>query len=120
MLPELAGWGRVVALPMSGESRYWLRAQQAGGRFSTIEALLFLLGVLGLDAARRELEVQFELHVYASLRLRGRKELAERFLASSPVATACPGFLEALHAPRPLALPGLTPPRPPQASSSPP
>ena len=116
MLPDLAGWGRVVGLPMHGESRYWLRAQQAGGRFSTIEALLFLLGVLGLDAARRELELQFELHVYASLRLRGRKELAARFLASSPVATAWPAFLEALHTPRPLVLPSLTPPEATQAS----
>lgn len=117
MLPDLAGWGRVVGLPMRGESRYWLRAQQAGGRFSTIEALMFLLGVLGLDAARRELELQFELHVYASLRLRGRKELAARFLSTSPVATAWPEFLAALHTPRPLTFPGLTPPNPPQASA---
>jgi hypothetical protein len=102
---------------MRGESRYWLRAQQAGGRFSTIEALLFLLGELGLETARRELELQFELHVYASLRLRGRKELAERFLAASPVAAAYPEFLAELHAPRPLVLPGLTPPGRPQASA---
>jgi hypothetical protein len=48
--------------------------------------------------------------------LRGRKELAALFLSSSPVAKAWPEFLEALHTPRPLALPGLTPPGAPQAS----
>ncbi|HYP16513.1 MAG TPA: DTW domain-containing protein, partial [Opitutus sp.] len=35
MAREITSWGRPVSLPMSGESRYWLRTQQDGGRFST-------------------------------------------------------------------------------------
>lgn len=117
MLRDFAGGGRVVALPLRGESRFWLRTQQAGGRFSTVEALLGLLDLFGLTEARRTLALQFELHVYASLRVRGRNELAARFLASSPLATAFPDFLAALHTPRPLADPGLTPPGAPQGSA---
>jgi len=65
MSHEVESWGRIVSLPMSGESRYWLRAQQDGGRFSSIEALLFLLHAFGLARAHAELQLQFELHVYA-------------------------------------------------------
>ena len=96
MLRTVGGWGRRVNLPMTGESRYWLRTQAGPGRFSTTEALLFLLRALGLDEAHAVLALQFELHVYASLRARGHKERAEEFLATSPLRTALPEVLASL------------------------
>jgi DTW domain-containing protein YfiP len=78
---------------MTGQSRFWLRAQQEGGRFSTAEALIFLLETLGLNTAGAALRVQFELHVYASLRSRGRTDLAAEFLAESMIPAALPEFL---------------------------
>lgn len=93
--------GRLISLPMSGQSRYWLRDQQEGGRFSTVEALMSLLRCLGMDRVHDELRLQFELHVYANLRARGRKEAAEKFLAGSPVADALPGLIEQLNVRRP-------------------
>ena len=102
MAQEVAGWGRPVRLPMTGESRYWLRAQQDQGRFSTVEALLFLLRMFGLKEAHAALQLQFELHVYASLRVRGHKERAEMFLRDSPVPAALPELLAQLHVRRPL------------------
>lgn len=101
MAREVLPWGRLVSLPMTGESRYWLRAQQEGGRFSTVEALLFLLDAFGLPAARDTLRVQFELHVYAGLRSRGRIDVAEEFLESSIIKTALPELLAQLHTRRP-------------------
>lgn len=98
---EVGSWGRSVALPMTGESRYWLRAQQDGGRFSTVEALLFLLRSFGLEAARAELEIQFELHVYAGLRARGSKEAALEFLQHSPLPVALPDLLAQMDVRRP-------------------
>ena len=83
-------WGRRVSLPMAGRSRYWLRTQSGPGRFSTAEALLFLLGALGLADAQARLRLQFELHVYASLCARGHKQLAADYLADSPVRAAFP------------------------------
>ena len=105
MAQEVRHWGRLVSLPMTGESRYWLRAQGEAGRFSTVEALLFLLRALGLQAAHEALRLQFELHVYASLRARGHKETAERFLADSPIRDDLPGLIAALNARRPSLLP---------------
>lgn len=102
MARELADWGRVVSLPMTGQSRFWLRAQQDGGRFSTVEALLFLLQMFGLAEAHETLRWQFELHVYASLRARGHKERAEEFLRESPVPAAFPELLAQLNVRRPL------------------
>jgi hypothetical protein len=102
MARAATGWGRLVSLPMTGESRYWLRAQQDGGRFSTIEALLHLLGEFGLKEAQTALRLQFELHVYACLRARGLKERAEAFLCDSPVPAAFPELLAQLHERRPL------------------
>lgn len=96
MARELSGWGQKVSLPMSGESRYWLRAQQEGGRFSTMEALLFLLQAAGLQAQHEQLRLQFELHVYAGLCVRGNKALAARFLATSPLREAMPDQVQAL------------------------
>jgi hypothetical protein len=101
MAQEVAGWGQLVSLPMVGESRYWLRAQADAGRFSTVESLLFLLRSLGLDHAHHELWWQFELHVYASLRMRGHKERAAEFLQTSPVPGAFPEMLAELHRRRP-------------------
>jgi DTW domain-containing protein YfiP len=98
---EVGAWGRSVSLPMTGESRYWLRAQQDGGRFSTVEALLFLLRSFGLEQARAELEIQFELHVYAGLRARGSKEAALEFLKNSPLPTALPELLAQMDVRRP-------------------
>ena len=96
-------WGRLVGLPMdaAAESRYWLREQQDGARFSTVEALLDFLQHLGLAEEHEALTLQFELHVYASLRSRGRRELAEEFLATSPARAAFPELLAELNRPRP-------------------
>ena len=102
MSNEVAGWGRLVSLPMQGESRFWLRTQQDGGRFSTMEALMFLLEAVGMAAISDELRIQFELHVYAGLRSRGRTDLAEEFLAGSVIQTALADYLMDLHKRRPL------------------
>jgi DTW domain-containing protein YfiP len=99
---RVGSWGRCVSLPMPGASRYWLRAQQGAGQFSTIEALLFLLKALGLTAAHGQLEAQFELHVYAGLCARGRKADALRYLADSPARAAFPELLARLAEKRPL------------------
>lgn len=101
MAQEVAGWGRRVRLTMAGESRYWLRTQQSGGRFSTVEALAFLLGALGLEEARAELSLQLELHVYAGLRARGHRELAEEFLRGSPLRERLPDVIARLNERRP-------------------
>jgi DTW domain-containing protein len=103
MAREISGWGRRVCLPMSGKSRYWLRSQQdIPGRFSTAEALLFLLQALGLHETHDTLRLQFELHVYAGLRTRGRRAEAEAYLADSPVRTAFPELIHQLDNPRAL------------------
>ena len=98
---EIGTWGRLVSLPMAGESRYWLRSQAEGGRFSTAEAFLFLLQALGLDDAHAQFHAQFELHVYASLRARGSKEAALAFLGRSPVPALFPALLAQLDVRRP-------------------
>ncbi len=101
MAQDIATWGRRVRLPMSGESRYWLRTQQTGGRFSTVEALAFLFGALGLADARARLEMQLELHVYAGLRARGQVDLAEEFLRGSRLREALPAFIAQMNVRRP-------------------
>ncbi len=95
------GWGRLVSLPMTGTSRYLLRDQQGAGKFSTIEALLFLLAAFGLTEAHAQLRLQFELHVYAGLRARGEKATAETFLAGSPVRDAFPELIAEFNRRRP-------------------
>lgn len=97
----VTGWGRLVHLPLAGKSRFWLRAKQEGGRYSTAEALLFLLDSFGLTAHRDALRVQFELHVYANLRARGNVALAAEFLRESVIGDALPDFLAQLHTRRP-------------------
>lgn len=101
MAQHVATWGRRVCLPMQGESRYWLRTQAGEGRFSTVEALLFLLAALGQNEAHRVLRAQFELHVYASLRARGAKERAAEYLATSPIRDEFPEVLAELDRRRP-------------------
>ena len=46
---------------------------------------MFLFSALGLAEEEARLRLQFELHVYAGLRTRGAKALAEKFLATSPL-----------------------------------
>jgi DTW domain-containing protein YfiP len=101
MLQTIESWGKRIRLPMTGPSRYWLRGQQGEGLYSTVEALLFLLGALGLSQAEAHLRLQFELHVYAGLRARGAKEAAEKFLVDSPARTAFPELLQQLDQRRP-------------------
>ena len=96
MLRGVESWGRRVSLPMAGESRYWLRSQAADDRFSTIEALMFLMAALGLAEERAALQLQFELHVYAGLCARGKKVEAANYLFSSPVSGALKELLPTL------------------------
>ena len=96
MMRAVEPWGRKVSLPMTGESRYWLRSQAGAGKFCTMEALLFLLAALGLEKEHAQLRLQFELHVYAGLCARGAKAKAAEYLAGSPVRAAMPALLEEL------------------------
>ena len=93
MSQMVAPWGKLVRLPMKGPSRFRLREQQFTGNYSTIEALLFLFGALGLTKEEAQLRLQFELHVYAGLRARGSKAAAAEYLATSPVRDAFPTLL---------------------------
>lgn len=94
-------WGPRVSLPITGASRYFLRGQQGTGNYSTVEALLFLLKAFGFEEAQTQVRLQFELHVYAGLRTRGEKKLAEEFLAESPLRDAFPELLMKLDERRP-------------------
>ena len=96
MARAVGGWGRRVQLPMEGASRYWLRAQSGPDRFSTVEALLFLLAELGLERAHRQLRLQFEMHVFANLCARGQRSLAVEYLVDSPLTEAVPDLIERL------------------------
>lgn len=98
---SVTSWGRLVQLPLGGESRFWLRAKQDGGRYSTAEALLFLLDFFGLAAQREALRAQLELHVYANLRARGNTPLAAEFLQESVLAAAMPDVLAQMQMRRP-------------------
>lgn len=102
MARQVASWGTRISLPMTGESRFWLRAKQEGNRYSTAEALIHVLAALGLATAAHTLSLQFELHVYASLRARGQLGQAAAFLAGSPLRNDMAGFLAELQTPRPL------------------
>lgn len=100
MMKQVEGWGQRISLPMKGDSRYWLRAQQGVGKFSTMEALIFLLKALGQTDVHAQLSLQLELHVYAGLLGRGRKAMAEDYLRESPLRAAMPELLAKL-APKP-------------------
>jgi DTW domain-containing protein YfiP len=102
MSQTVTTWGRLVRLPMSAPSRYWLRKKQGKESYSTIEALLFLLAALRLSKEEARLRLQFELHVYAGLRSRGIMPIAERFLSTSPIRETHSQLLEQLHERRPL------------------
>ena len=97
MLREVESWGRRVSLPMEGDSRYWLRAQAADDRFSTVEALLFVMAALGMSAEHAQLQRQFELHVYAGLCARGKKVEAANYLFSSPARAALQDLIPRLR-----------------------
>jgi DTW domain-containing protein YfiP len=96
MMRAVEPWGRRIALPMAGESRFWLRTQAGAGKFCTMEALLFLLAALGREKEHAQLRVQFELHVYAGLCARGAKARAAEYLAGSPLRTALPEVIDGL------------------------
>jgi len=97
MMKTLSGWGRRVRLPITGQSRYWLRNQLGPEQFSTAEALLFLLKALGREEAHERFRLQFELHVYAMLCARGEKTEAAEYLQQSPVAAAMPALVAKLN-----------------------
>jgi len=102
MAKQVAPWGRRVRLPMQGESRYWLRRQAGEGRFSTMEALLFVYAALGLHEAHAALRAQFELHVWAALCSRGHKAQAQDYLATSPVRETFSDVVASLQTRRPV------------------
>jgi len=102
MLRSVEGMGRRVRLPepTAEPSRYWLREQPEPTLLSTAEALLGILRAVGDAAAERRLRLHFELHVYATLLARGRREMAERYLGHSPLLADAPDALDRLHARR--------------------
>jgi len=101
MLRAYEGKGRRVCLPPLGQSRYRLREQNVSAHMSTAEALLGILQALGAEEAEARFRLHFELHVYATLRARGKRQEAESYLQSSPLAAAIPDFLESLAVRRP-------------------
>jgi hypothetical protein len=103
MLASMHGRGRCVRLPdaaTSEPSRYWLRNQAQPEQLCTAEALMGVLAAVGEPEAAQQLRLHFELHVYATLRVRGHRELAERYLGHSPLLTDAPDALDRLHARR--------------------
>jgi DTW domain-containing protein YfiP len=100
MLASMHGRGRCVRLPAtatSEPSRYWLRDQAKPEQLCTAEALVAVLGATGEQEAARQLRLHFELHVYATLRVRGHREMAERYLGHSPLLAEAPDALSRLH-----------------------
>ena len=100
MLRSVEGLGRRVRLPdaVGDAGRYWLREQPEPGHLSTAEALMGVLDAVGEPAAARLLRLHFELHVYATLLARGKREMAERYLGHSPLLTEGREALDRLHA----------------------
>ncbi|MFM7243879.1 MAG: tRNA-uridine aminocarboxypropyltransferase [Planctomycetaceae bacterium] len=100
MLHSVEGLGRCVRLPDQGREpgRFWLRDQPGPGQLSTAEALAGVLAAVGEHDAARRLRLHFELHVYAMLLARGRREMAERYLGHSPLLTEAAAALDQLHA----------------------
>jgi DTW domain-containing protein YfiP len=103
MLRACQGLGRCVRLPdvAAEPSRYWLRDQPAPGHLSTAEAAMGVLRATGDAAAAQALQLHFELHVYATLLSRGRREMAERYLGHSPLLAGAPDAVDRLLAGRP-------------------
>lgn len=103
MLASVHGRGRCVRLPLvatNEPSRYWLRNQAQPEQLCTAEALMAVLNETGEPEAARQLRLHFELHVYATLLVRGHRELAERYLGHSPLITEAADALNRLHARR--------------------
>jgi hypothetical protein len=103
MLASVQHRGRCVRLPdaaTSEPSRYWLRNQAQPDQLCTAEAVMAVFRALGESDAGRRLRLHFELHVYATLLVRGHRELAERYLGHSPLLTEAPDALARLHARR--------------------
>jgi len=88
---------RLVRLPGAGAGRFWVRDQPAPGQVSTAEALLALLEMLGDTTAAARLRSHFELHVWATLRARGKRARADEFLASSALLGELAGPTAALE-----------------------
>lgn len=102
MLRTVDCMGRCVRLPNARDqpSRYWLRNQPGPGQLSTAETLIEVFRAAGDHEAAHRLRLHFELHVYATLLARGRREMAERYLGHSPLLTDEPAALAQFHAPR--------------------
>lgn len=100
MLRSVEGRGACVSLPDAGKSasRYWLRDQAGPSQVSTAEALMSVLTAMGEPEAARCLRLHFELHVYAMLLARGKRDMAERYLGHSPLLCEAPESLARLHA----------------------
>ncbi len=100
MLRTVEGMGRCVCLPHASDepSRNWLRDQAEPEQLSTAEALMGVFRAVGDQGAEHGLRLHFELHVYATLLARGRREMAERYLGHSPLLSDAIGALEQLHA----------------------
>lgn len=100
MLRTVESRGRCVRLSDAAATlgRYWLRDQPTAGHLSTAEALIGVLQAGGEPAAARQLRLHFELHVYATLLARGKREMAERYLGHSPLLTEGRDALDRLHA----------------------
>jgi DTW domain-containing protein YfiP len=100
MLRSLEGVGRCVRLAdaADGPSRYWLRDQPGESQVSTAEALMGVFRAVGEPEAERRLRLHFELHVYATRRARGNREMAERYLGHSPLLAEAAEAIERLHA----------------------
>lgn len=103
MLRTVEGMGRCVRLPHASDepSRYWLRDQAESVQLSTAEALMGVFRSVGESVAEQSLRLHFELHVYATLLARGKREMAERYLGHSPLLSEAPAALAQLHARRP-------------------
>jgi DTW domain-containing protein YfiP len=99
MLRTVEGRGRCVRLPDASDepSRFWLRDQAAPAQISTAEALMGVFRAVGDHGAEHGLRLHFELHVYATLLARGRREMAERYLGHSPLLSDAPEALTQLH-----------------------
>jgi DTW domain-containing protein len=100
MLASVHGRGRLPAAATSKPSRYWLRDQAKPEQLCTAEGLMGVLKAVGEPEAAQHLRLPCELHVYATLLVRGRRELAERYLGHSPLLTETTDALERLHAQR--------------------
>jgi DTW domain-containing protein YfiP len=100
MLRTVEGRGRCVSLPKAGDapSRYWLREQPGPAQLCTAEALMGVMAATGEHEAERLLRLHFELHVFATLLARGKREMAERYLGHSPLLTEAAEAVARLHA----------------------